>query len=63
MNLESANIEQIKSLQERVALLERELNYWQNTTIDILKKYLLENDGKNDSISILITFGVHNYFF
>ena len=55
MNLESANIEQIKSLQERVASLERELNYWQNTTIDILKKYLLENNGKNDSISILIT--------
>ena len=63
MNLESANIEQIKSLQERVASLERELNYWQNTTIDILKKYLLENDGKNDSISILITLECTTTFF
>ena len=45
MHVESANSEQIKSLQERVASLERELNYWQNTTINILKKYLLENEG------------------
>ena len=42
---ESTNDEQIESLQKRVASLERELNYWQNTTINILKKYLLENEG------------------
>ena len=45
MHVERTNNEQIKSLQERVASLERELNYWQNTTINILKKYLLENEG------------------
>ena len=45
MHVESTNNEQIKSLKERVASLERELNYWQNTTINILKQYLLENEG------------------
>ena len=63
MHVESTNNEQIKSLQERVASLEWELNYWQNTTIDILKKYLLENNGKNDSISILITLECTTAFF
>lgn len=43
--VESINRERIESLQKEVASLKKELNYWQNTTINILKKYLLENDG------------------
>ena len=31
---------------EEFESLQRELNYWQNTTIDILKKYLLDLDGE-----------------
>ena len=33
-------------------MLQKELNYWQNTTINILKKYLLENEGINISLSL-----------
>ena len=29
--------------------LQKELNYWQNTTISILKKYLIDNEGKLDA--------------
>ena len=42
---ESISREQFESLQKDVASLQRELNYWQNTTINILKNYLLENEG------------------
>ena len=45
LQVESTNDERIESLQKKVASLEKELNYWQNTTINILKKYLLENEG------------------
>jgi hypothetical protein len=42
---ESISREQFESLQKDIASLQKELNYWQNTTISILKKYLLENEG------------------
>ena len=32
--------------------LKRELKYWQNTTISILKKYLIDNERKLNSRSI-----------
>jgi hypothetical protein len=44
-HIESISREQFESLQKDVASLQRELNYWQNTTFSILKKYLLENEG------------------
>jgi hypothetical protein len=44
-NVDNISREQFESLQKDVASLQRELNYWQNTTISILKKYLLENEG------------------
>lgn len=44
-NVENISHEQFESLQKDVVSLQRELNYWQNTTINILKKYLLENEG------------------
>ena len=43
--VENISREQFESLQKDVASLQKELNYWQNTTINILKKYLLENEG------------------
>lgn len=45
MSIECISHEQFESLQKDVASLQKELNYWQNTTINILKKYLLENEG------------------
>ena len=33
---------------------QKELNYWQNTTITILKKYLIDNEGEGYSISMWI---------
>ena len=30
---------------EEFDTLQRELHYWQNTTINILKKYLIDNQG------------------
>ena len=27
--------------------LQKELNYWQNTTVNILKKYLIDNERKS----------------
>ena len=30
---------------EEFESLQQELNYWQNTTINILKKYLIDNEG------------------
>ena len=44
-NIDNIIHEQFESLQKEVTLLRSELNDWQNTTINILKKYLLENDG------------------
>ena len=31
---------------EEFESLQKELNYWQNITITILKKYLIDNEGK-----------------
>ena len=41
------HIEESKSCvsREEFESLEKELNYWQNTTINILKKYLIDNEG------------------
>ena len=30
--------------------LQKELNYWQNTTINILKKYLIDTEDKGKSM-------------
>ena len=38
--IESISREQFESLQKEVNLLQKELNYWQNTTINILKENL-----------------------
>ena len=34
--------------------LQKELNYWQNITITILKKYLVDNEGEGYRISMWI---------
>ena len=41
------NTEESKSCvsREEFESLQQELNYWQNTTINILKKYLIDNEG------------------
>ena len=54
MSIECISHEQFESLQKDVALLQKELNYWQNTTINILKKYLLENEGIRSTFTNLI---------
>ena len=45
------NIEEISSCvsREEFESLQKELNYWQNTTITILKKYLTDNEGGNSA--------------
>ena len=44
-------IEEISSCVSRDEFesLQKELNYWQNTTITILKKYLTDNEGDNSA--------------
>ena len=32
---------------EEFDTLQKELNYWQNTTINLLKKYLIDNEGNS----------------
>ena len=32
---------------EEFDTLQMELNYWQNTTINLLKKYLIDNEGNS----------------
>ena len=43
---------------EEFDTLQKELNYWQNTTINLLKKYLIDNEGNSimaqSNIAIII---------
>ena len=43
---------------EEFESLQKELNYWQNTTITILKKYLIDNESK---VTLNMTRGVNNH--
>ena len=37
---------QIESQQKEIETLQRELKYWQNTTLEILKKHFFGNNGR-----------------
>ena len=52
--------EEFESTKEDMERMRKELRSWQNTTINILKKYLLDDpcDGKTDPSSI--TIGSHS---
>ena len=38
-----------EEFESQINSLQRELYYWQNTTINILKKYLVDNEGEQQS--------------
>ena len=37
---------EIESQQKEIETLQRELKYWQNTTLEILKKHVFGNNGR-----------------
>ena len=43
---------------EEFDTLQKELNYWQNTTINLLKKYLIDNEGTGTKISLRSTYNI-----
>ena len=51
------NVEESKNCvsREEFESLQRELNYWQNTTINILKKYLIDKEGELNVHDAMLT--------
>ena len=46
---------------EEFESLQQELNYWQNTTINILKKYLFDREGKLKRNGNTLTYKVYQH--